>query len=40
MDLSLTIMDKILSKSELTEKDADEIGHKIKGNILKRFTKK
>ncbi len=32
-------MDKVLSKSGLTEKDADEIGHKIKGNILKRFSK-
>ncbi len=32
-------MDKILQKSTLTEKDADEIGHKIKGEIFKRFHK-
>ena len=29
-------MDKILSKSELTEKDALEIGRKIKHNIAKK----
>ncbi len=32
-------IDKVLAKSELTEKDADKLGHKIKGEILKRFTK-
>ena len=32
-------MDKILQKSTLTEKDADEIGHKIKGEMAKRFRK-
>ncbi len=30
-------MDTLLEKSEFTEKDAEEIGHKIKGEILKRF---
>ena len=33
------IMGKILSKSELTEKDAEEIGNKIKKEIRKRFDK-
>lgn len=32
-------MDKVLAKSTFTEKDADEIGHKIKGEILQRFMK-
>ena len=32
-------MDKLVEKSKFTEKDADEIGHKIKGEILKRFLK-
>ncbi|MBI5636119.1 hypothetical protein HY993_04120 [Candidatus Micrarchaeota archaeon] len=31
----LELMDKILSKSKLTEKDAEEIGHKIKHEIAK-----
>jgi len=31
------MMEKILSKSELTEKDAGEIGHKLKGEMRKRF---
>ena len=30
-------MDKVLSKSKLTEKDAEEIGNKIKKGIAKRF---
>ena len=30
-------MDKVLEKSKFTEKDAEEIGHKVKGEILKRF---
>jgi len=30
-------IDLILSRSKLTEKDAEEIGHKIKHNISKRF---
>ncbi len=36
---TLEVMDKILSKSKLTKEDAEEIGHKIKGEILKRFLK-
>ena len=32
----LEIMDKILIKSRLTEKEAEEIGHKIKQGIAKR----
>ncbi len=32
-------MDRLLQKSTLTQKDADEIGHKIKGEIFKRFHK-
>jgi len=31
-------MNKILEKSKLTEKDAEEMGHKIKGEIRKRFS--
>ncbi len=30
-------MDVLLSKSRLTEEDAEEIGHKIKKEIRKRF---
>lgn len=32
-------MDKMLEKSTLTEEDADRIGHKIKHEIRKRFSK-
>jgi hypothetical protein len=32
----LEIMDKLLSKSKLTEKDAEDIGNKIKKNIAKK----
>lgn len=32
----LELMDKILSKSELTEEDAEIIGHKIKHGIAKK----
>ena len=32
-------MDKLLEKSTLTKKDAEEIGHKIKGEMAKRFKK-
>jgi len=32
----LEIMDKLLSKSELTEEDAEKIGNKIKHGIAKR----
>ena len=31
-------MDKLLAKSELDESDAEEIGHKIKHDIRKRFV--
>jgi hypothetical protein len=33
-------MDKLVAKSELTEADVNRIGHKIKGEILKRFEKR
>jgi len=32
-------MDFLLKDSKFTEKDAEEIGHKIKAEISKRFTK-
>ncbi len=32
-------MDKLVEKSELTEEDVNRIGHKVKGEILKRFKK-
>lgn len=32
----LELMDKLLAKSELTEQDAEEIGHKIKRGIARR----
>jgi len=32
------IMEKVLSKSHLTEEDAERIGHKIKAQIRKRFA--
>ncbi len=32
----LELIDKLLAKSELTEQDAEEIGHKIKRDIAKR----
>ena len=32
-------MDKVLEKSKLTEKDAEEIGHRIEGEIRKRFSR-
>lgn len=32
----LELMDKLLEKSELTEQDAEEIGHKIKRGIAER----
>ena len=31
-------VDKLLDKSELTEEDAERIGHKIKHEIRKRFS--
>lgn len=33
------IFDRLLKNSKLTEKDADEIGHKIKAEIAKRFLR-
>jgi len=33
----LEIMDKVLGNSDLTESDAELIGHKIKAEIRKRF---
>ncbi len=32
-------INSILTKSKLTEEDAERIGHKIKHNIAKRFLK-
>lgn len=34
---ALEIVEKILEKSEFTEQDAEEIGHKVKKEIRKRF---
>ncbi|MBI5227894.1 hypothetical protein HY988_04875 [Candidatus Micrarchaeota archaeon] len=39
-DEELKWMDKLLEKSELTEEDAERIGHKIKNEISKRFERK
>lgn len=36
----LELMDDILKDSELTEKDAEEIGDRIKAEIAKRFEKR
>ncbi len=36
----LEIMGKILKESRLSEEDAEEIGHKIKAEIRKRFEKR
>ena len=33
----LELLDKILSKSKLTEEDAERIGHKIKHQMSERF---
>ena len=33
----MELIDKILSKSEMTEKDAERIGNKIKRGIAKRY---
>lgn len=35
----IELLDKMLSKSKLTEEDAEIIGHKIKAEIRKRFDK-
>lgn len=35
----LHLLDKFVQKSKFTDKDANELGHKLKGEILKRFVK-
>ena len=37
--MELHWIDKLLEKSKLTENDAEDIGHKIKSEIRKRFDK-
>ncbi len=34
----IELADRLLSKSELTEEDAERIGHKIKDKVRKRFS--
>ena len=34
----LQLMDVLVSKSKFTEKDAEELDHKIKAGLLKRFA--
>lgn len=34
----LQLMDTLISKSEFTEKDVEELDHKIKAGLLKRFA--
>lgn len=34
----MQVMDKLVSKSEFTEKDVEELDHKIKAGLLKRFS--
>ena len=34
----LRLMDKLARKSKLTEEDIDELDHKIKAGLLKRFS--
>ena len=34
----LELMDTLISKSEFTEKDVEELDHKIKAGLLKRFA--
>ena len=34
----LNLMDKLSKKSKLTEKDIEEIDHKVKAGLLKRFA--
>ena len=33
----LELMDKLVGKSDFTEKDVEELDHKIKAGLLKRF---
>lgn len=35
----LELMDKLVGKSELTEKDVEELDHKIKAGLFKRYSK-
>jgi hypothetical protein len=35
----IKLMDTLTSKSKLTEKDVEELDHKIKAGLLKRFSK-
>jgi len=37
--MELHWLDELLKNSELTEEDAERIGHKIKSEIRKRFSK-
>ena len=34
----LQVMDKLVSKSEFTERDVEELDHKIKAGLLKRYS--
>ncbi|MEK6920433.1 MAG: hypothetical protein AABX82_01010 [Nanoarchaeota archaeon] len=34
----LQVMDKLVAKSEFTEKDVEELDHKIKAGLFKRFS--
>ena len=34
----LQVMEKLVVKSEFTEKDVEELDHKIKAGLLKRFS--
>ncbi len=36
--MKLKLMDKLVQKSKFTEKDVEEIDHKIKKGIMKRFS--
>jgi len=40
MDKKQLSIEKMLNKSKFTERDAEEIGHKIKAEIQKRFEKR
>ena len=37
--MKLKLMEKIVEKSKFTEKDVEELDHKIKAGLLKRFSK-
>jgi hypothetical protein len=37
--MELELVDKLLKKSVLTEKDAETIGHKVKGRIRERLDR-